>query len=70
MGTGYYMAETHPPELARMNYQQIIDGLIRDITIGVENTGIKAGILGEIGCNTPLAEAERRVLRCCTARPA
>lgn len=67
MGTGYYMAETHPPELAGMTDQQIIDGLIRDITIGVDETGIKAGFLGEIGCNTPLAEAERRVLRCCAA---
>jgi phosphotriesterase-related protein len=67
MGTGYYMAETHPPELARMTDQQIVDGLIRDITVGVAGTGIKAGFLGEIGCNTPIAEAERRILRCCAA---
>jgi phosphotriesterase-related protein len=67
MGTGYYMAESHPPELAKMTETQIIDGLIRDIRVGVDNTSIKAGILGEIGCNTPLAEAERRVLRCCAA---
>jgi phosphotriesterase-related protein len=65
MGTGYYMAETHPPELAQMSEQQISDGLIKDITVGVDDTGIKAGILGEIGCNTPLAESERKVLRCC-----
>jgi phosphotriesterase-related protein len=67
MGTGYYMAETHPPELANMTDTQIIDGLIRDIVVGVDYTSIKAGILGEIGCNTPLAEAERRILRCCAA---
>jgi phosphotriesterase-related protein len=67
MGTGYYMAESHPPELASMTEQQITDALIRDITVGVDNTGIKAGILGEIGCNTPLADSERKVLRCCAA---
>jgi phosphotriesterase-related protein len=67
MGTGYYTAESHPPEVARQTEQQITDGLIRDITVGVGDTGIKAGILGEIGCNAPLADGERKVLRCCAA---
>jgi phosphotriesterase-related protein len=67
MGTGYYMAESHPPELAAMTEKQVADGLIRDITVGVDDTGIKAGFLGEIGCNTPLAESERKILRSCVA---
>ncbi len=67
MGTGYYTSETHPPEVATMTEQQIVDGLIRDITVGVDNTAIKAGILGEIGCNAPLTVNERKVLRCCAA---
>jgi phosphotriesterase-related protein len=41
--------------------------VIRDITVGVDNTGIRAGIIGEIGCSTPLEERERKVLRCCAA---
>jgi phosphotriesterase-related protein len=67
MGTGYYMAETHPKELAKKTENQIADDLIRDIREGVDDTGIKPGFLGEIGCNTPLAEAERKVLRSCAA---
>lgn len=48
-----------------MTERQIADSLIRDITKGVDNTGIKAGFLGEIGCNMPLAQEERKVLRSC-----
>jgi len=66
MGTGYYIAPSHPPELARMNVEDIAKPIIRDITVGVGNSGVKAGIIGEVGCSTPLAETERKVLRACS----
>ena len=37
--------------------------MIDDITVGVGNTGIKSGIIGEIGCTWPLHDNERKVLR-------
>jgi phosphotriesterase-related protein len=43
--------------------QQIID----DLTKGVGDTGIKAGIIGEIGCTWPLTDNERKVLRAAAA---
>jgi phosphotriesterase-related protein len=35
---------------------------VREITVGVGNTGIKAGFIGEIGCSWPLTANEKKVL--------
>jgi phosphotriesterase-related protein len=66
MGTGYDSAPLHPPQLATRTEEDITEEIVRDITIGVANTGIRAGIIGEIGCST-LEESERKVLRSCAA---
>jgi phosphotriesterase-related protein len=66
MGTGYYITPTHPPELASMKEEDIAELIIQDITIGVGNTGVRSGIIGEVGCSTPLADSERKVLRACS----
>jgi phosphotriesterase-related protein len=67
MGTGYFEESYHPPEVATLTEQQMTDGLIQDITVGVDDSGIKAGVIGEIGCSAPLTQNERKVLRCCAA---
>jgi phosphotriesterase-related protein len=63
MGSGYYIGASHPPELKTMTEDDITEGIIRDIMVGVGETGIKAGIIGEIGCSRPLQEEEKKVLR-------
>jgi phosphotriesterase-related protein len=65
MGTGYYVSFLQPPELASRTEQEIADEMVKEIRIGVEDTGIRAGIIGEIGCSAPLDESERKVLRSC-----
>lgn len=67
MGTGYYMGALHPPELADMTEKEITEGLIKELTIGIGDTGICAGIIGEIGCSKPIEKDEKKVLRCCAA---
>jgi len=62
MGAGYYVESSHPPELASETEDDITDEIIRDITVGVGDTGIKAGVLGEIGCSCPLKDTEVKVL--------
>jgi phosphotriesterase-related protein len=62
IGTGFYTAGTHPPNLSSARVDEVAAGMISEITVGVTGTGIKAGIIGEIGCSWPLAEAERKVL--------
>ena len=46
MGSGYYLQETWPPNLTE---EAMTERIIDDITMGVDNTGIRAGIIGEIG---------------------
>jgi phosphotriesterase-related protein len=62
MGSGYYVGSSHPPELAGMSEEEIAREIVGDITVGVGNTGIRAGIIGEIACSQPLEEGEKKVL--------
>ena len=41
----------------------IVDLIVGDITEGAEGTGIRSGIIGEVGCAWPLADNERKVLK-------
>ena len=63
MGTAYYMARSHPREVEDWTEQQIASQFADEIMIGAEGTGVRAGIIGEIGCSWPLATNERKVLR-------
>ena len=63
MGAGYYVEESLPPG-ASMNEDDIARGIVRDITEGVDDTGIRAGLIGEIGIKVwPLTEGEKVFLR-------
>jgi len=40
----------------------LTSGIVHDVTVGVDGTGIRAGVIGEIGCSYPLIETEAKVL--------
>ena len=65
MGTAYYVARSYTAEIHvdSRTEEDIAEEFIRDITVGVGDTGIKAGIIGEIGISIPMREGERKVLR-------
>jgi phosphotriesterase-related protein len=63
MGCGYYVARSHPDSMDGRSEQDIEDEIVREITQGVADTGVRAGIIGELGCSWPLADSEARVLR-------
>ena len=63
MGCGYYTAPSHRPGMSEKSAEEIEDELVRDLIVGVGDSGIKAGFIGEIGCSWPLDGIERRVLR-------
>ena len=63
MGSGYYIANTHPSDMDRSKEEAIREEIVSDVTSGVGGTGIRSGIIGEIGCSLPLTDNERKVLR-------
>jgi phosphotriesterase-related protein len=63
MGCGHYVAAAHPPRLATQSVAQIAETMLRELTEGVGDTGIRAGIIGEIGTGNPMLPAEARVVR-------
>ena len=40
-----------------------MEEIVSDITEGVGDTGIRSGVIGEVGCSWPLEENERKSLR-------
>jgi phosphotriesterase-related protein len=62
MGSGYYVGDLHPPELAEASEEEIADRITADLIVGVDDTGIRAGFIGEIGLSWPVHPAEKKVL--------
>jgi phosphotriesterase-related protein len=60
MGSGYYVSVSLPDDMADKTVDSIAAEIVRDVTVGVGNTGVKSGIIGEIGCSIPLHPQERK----------
>lgn len=63
MGTGFYVGETHPKELTDMTVREVADIMVKELTEGVNGTGICAGYIGEIGISEIFDDKERKILR-------
>jgi phosphotriesterase-related protein len=64
MGTGWYRQPFYPPEIDRSTVNDLTTIMVRELTEGVGETGVRAGIIGEIGVDLDYATAqEERVLR-------
>jgi phosphotriesterase-related protein len=66
MGGGWYRGAYYPPEalIDRRSVDELADILVGDVEEGVDGTGIRPGILGEIGTDKPWVSAlEERVFR-------
>ncbi len=64
MGTGFYTTVFHPEDMDSRSVECLTDEIVRDVTEGVGDTGIRAGIIGEIGVNgNPIAPNEIKSLR-------
>jgi phosphotriesterase-related protein len=66
MGAGWYRGAFYPAEalIDRRTVDSLADEIVRDIEVGVGETGIRAGIIGEIGTDKPwLTAQEERVHR-------
>ena len=66
MGCGWYRTAYYPPEtrVDRRSADDLADELVREIEHGVGESGIRPGIIGEIGTDKPwVSAAEERVHR-------
>jgi phosphotriesterase-related protein len=67
MGCGYYESVYHPSDLEALPEESISERIERDVVEGVDGTGIRAGIIGEIGLGDPIKPPEEKVLRAAAA---
>ena len=64
MGASWYQKRYHPLNMGEMKLEELTDIIVRDITVGVDGTGIRSGVIGEVGVNgNPLTENELKVIR-------
>ena len=63
MGSSYYVDEAHPPDMDDRKEAEITDEIVSEFRDGVGGTGIRPGLIGEVGCSWPLTDNEEKVLR-------
>lgn len=61
--TGYYVGPSHGPAVRKANEKELAQEFIKAIISGVGDEAIRAGIIGELGCSSPLQDNELKVLR-------
>ena len=64
MGSGYYVdGPLTEAERNAKTEEDIAAEIVRDVTVGVGDTGVRSGMIGELGCAWPLKPNEKKVLR-------
>ncbi len=48
MGTGFYRTAWHPPDLPQRSIDDLVEQMVREIVDGERESGVRAGIIGEI----------------------
>ncbi len=63
MGSAYYVGAAHPERVQTMTEDEIASEIVNEFAHGVGDTGIRPGVIGEVGCSWPLLDDERKVLQ-------
>ncbi len=63
MGAGYYKNGWLPPEVDAMSVEDLTRNMVEDIEVGVDGTGLRAGVIGELGMSRPRTATESRILQ-------
>jgi len=63
MGAGFYVDGFHPPDMDQRTVEDLAEELIRDVVLGVGDTGIRSGIIGEVGTSKILTANEIKSIR-------
>lgn len=64
MGSGWYRSEVYPPYVWQKSADELATMIVQEVVGGVDDTGVRAGIIGEIGTGRKyITPEEERVLR-------
>ncbi|GGE46925.1 aryldialkylphosphatase [Primorskyibacter flagellatus] len=63
MGCGHYVEEYQDPANHDRDIDSFAEEIVAQVTTGAWGTDIRAGIIGEIGCQTPWTPLERKVMK-------
>ena len=64
MGAGWYRGEYHTDDVRTKSVNELADGIVREFRVGVGDTGVKPGILGELGTGrAAIRSSEERAFR-------
>ncbi len=62
MGSGYYLQSSHPAEVGGLSADDIASEIVTEATSGVGDTGVRIGLIGEIGVSSDFTPNERKSL--------
>lgn len=62
MGCGWYVHYFHAPEVADLSVADMAERLLAEIADGAEGSGVRPGIIGEIGLSDPIHPNEAKAL--------
>ena len=60
-GSGYYKAAGHPPNMSGRTVKDVAAELVRELEVGIGETGVRAGVIGEIATGAPLYDVPQDV---------
>ena len=62
-GTGWYLEDSYPDHVKKNSVDELSEVMVHELTEGIEETGIRAGVIGELGTALELTENEKKVMR-------
>jgi phosphotriesterase-related protein len=62
VGCGIYVGDAHPPWVRDMSVDALTELLIGELRDGIDDTGVRPALIGEIGTGDPITDDERRVV--------
>jgi phosphotriesterase-related protein len=62
MGTGWYVGASHPPEVEGSTADEMAARLVADFDAGIDDTDVRAGIIGEMGVSVEMTANEAKTL--------
>ncbi|MCZ6891319.1 MAG: aryldialkylphosphatase [Chloroflexi bacterium] len=63
MGAAYF-ARVFPENIERLSVEELTDSIIEDVTVGIDGSGIRAGIIGEVGIEgDPISPSEVKIIK-------